>query len=49
MTFKFKVTGNKMKEPVVIETIGDTGLQAIFKAKEEANKQNLQWDEIEYI
>lgn len=49
MNFKFKVKGNNMKEPVVIETTGNTSLQAIFKAKEEANKQNLEWDEIEYI
>lgn len=49
LNFIFKVTGDKMKEPVFIEILSNTCLQAIFKAKEEVNKQNLEWDKIEYI
>ena len=46
--YEWVVTGEKMLNPVFIETQGETTVQAILRAREEANKRNLDWDNIEY-
>ena len=47
--YEWKISGSNMKEDVVIQTSGKTPLQAIFRAKEEVEKLELDWDEIEYV
>jgi hypothetical protein len=48
MVFEWKVSGKNMKEPVITETTGETSLQAMFKARDKAFEEQLDWDEIEY-
>lgn len=49
MGYLMKITGEKMTESVVIKVVAESNVQAMFKAKEEANKLNLNWDEIEFL
>lgn len=49
MGYLMKISGEKMTESVVVRIIAETTIQAMFKAKEEANKLNLKWDEIEIL
>lgn len=49
MGYLMKISGEKMAESVVIRVIAESNIQAMFKAKEEANNLSLNWDEIEFL